>query len=337
MNEKIFKYNKRFRLESGNYLPELKIRYTTYGKLNKEKNNVIWIFHALTGNSNPLQWWGGIVGKNKILSPDKYFIVCSNNLGSCYGSTGPASINNETGKKYGMDFPLITIRDMVKAQDILRGHLGIKNIYLSIGGSLGGQICLEWAIMKPALFKHIVPIATNAKHSAWGIAFNETQRMAIEKNKNGIEVARAIAMLSYRCYDIYNKTQTDTKIKLDNFLASSYQRYQGLKLKKRFDKYSYYILSKAMDSHNVGRKRGGVENALKKIKAKTLIIGIKSDLLFPVNEQKLISNYIKYSEYAEIKSIYGHDGFLVENKQITNAIRYFLNNNSNKNKIKKNV
>jgi homoserine O-acetyltransferase/O-succinyltransferase len=325
MNDYVLKYNKEFKLESGRTLQGIKIHYTTYGKLNKAKNNVVWIFHALTGNADPLQWWSGFAGKGKLFDTKKYFIICSNNLGSCYGSTGPLSINCENGRKFEKNFPLITIRDIVKMQEILRKHLEIENIYISTGGSMGGQICLEWAIMKPDIFRHIIPIATNAKHSAWGIAFNETQRMALETRKNGIEIARAIAMLSYRCYDIYAKTQTDKKIKIDNFLASSYQRYQGLKLKKRFDKNSYYVLSKAMDSHNVGRGRGCVKKALKKIKAKTLLIGIKTDILFPLKEQKFIADCIPGARFAMIDSIYGHDGFLVENMQIEKIVKEFLN------------
>lgn len=325
MSDKTYKYNKLFQTESGYIFRNLEIKYTTYGKLNKEKNNVIWIVHALTGNSDPLQWWSGLVGKGKLFNPEKYFIVCSNNLGSCYGTTGPASINKDTGKKYGKNFPLITIRDMANVQDILRKQLKIRKIFLLIGGSIGGQICLEWAIIKTHLFEHIIPIATNARHSAWGIAFNETQRMALESRRNGLETARAIAMLSYRCYNIFEKTQTDNENRIEDFPASSYQRYQGKKLKNRFNSDSYYILSKAMDSHNIGRKRKGIEFALAKISAKTLIIGIKSDLLFPISEQKQLSRFINGSEIIIVNSIYGHDGFLVEYKKISKVIKNFIN------------
>ena len=324
MGQNIFKYKNGFKLESGNKLPGLEIFYTTYGQLNEGKDNVIWIVHALTGNSDPLQWWAGLVGEGKLFDTNKYFIVCSNNLGSCYGTTGPASINPLTNEKYGCSFPIITIRDIVNANELLRIHLDIDNIFLLVGGSLGGQICLEWAITKPDLFKNVVPIATNAKHSAWGIAFNETQRMALEDERNGIKIARAIALLSYRGYDVYEKTQADIDGRLDGFSASSYQRYQGVKLENRFDKHCYYILSKAMDSHNVARDSGDVAIALKRIKARVLVIGIKSDLLFPISEQKLIAASIQGAKLKIIDSVYGHDGFLIENSKITIAIKSFL-------------
>lgn len=319
-----YKYKREFKTETGFIFPELEIAYTTYGKLNKKKDNVIWIIHALTGNSDPLRWWSGLAGKGKLFDTEKYFLVCSNNLGSCYGTTGPGSTNIKTGKKYGKNFPIITIRDIAEVQDILRRHLGIKKIFLLVGGSLGGQICLEWAIKKPKIFENIVPIATNARHSAWGIAFNETQRMALEGGRNGLETARAIAILSYRCYGIFSKAQTDNTEKINDFKSSSYQRYQGLKLKNRFDKNSYYIISKAIDSHNVGRKRGGEKRALGKIKAKTLVIGVKTDLLFPTIEQKYLSQNITNAKLKIIDSIYGHDGFLVESRKIGNAIKNFL-------------
>ena len=324
MGQSTFVHKKEFILESGTVLPELDICYTTHGQLNKNKDNVIWIVHALTGNSDPLQWWNGLAGGGKLFDPDKYFIVCANNLGSCYGTTGPASINPLTKSVYGKGFPNITIRDMVKANILLKNHLGIDNIFLITGGSLGGQVCLEWAIEEPDVFKNVIPIATNAKHSPWGIAFNETQRMALEDEKNGINVARAIALLSYRGYDIYDKTQTDNDRRVDGFSASSYQRYQGVKLRNRFDRHSYYVLSKAMDSHNVARNRGNVSTALNKIKARVLVIGIKSDILFPVSEQKLIAANISGAKIKIIDSIYGHDGFLLESSKIKTAIKYFI-------------
>ncbi|MDD5361070.1 MAG: homoserine O-acetyltransferase [Ignavibacteria bacterium] len=323
MKQNIFKYNKLFRLESGSVLPELRICYTAYGKMNSTKDNVVWIMHALTGNSDPVQWWEGLVGNGKLFDTEKYFIVCANNIGSCYGSTGPESINPETGNKYGKHFPFVTVRDIVSSNEILRKHLGINNIFLLTGGSLGGQICLEWSITKPELFSIVVPLAANSRHSAWGIAFNETQRMALAC-KNGIETARAVAMLSYRCYKIFENTQTNNDNRIDDFSASSYQRYQGLKLRKRFSKYSYYVLSKAMDSHNIGRGRGGIIKALNRIKAKVLIIGIKSDLLFPVSEQKFIADNIHGAKLKIIDSDYGHDGFLVEHSTIAKTISNFL-------------
>ncbi|MDX1629705.1 MAG: alpha/beta fold hydrolase, partial [Fulvivirga sp.] len=196
-----FSSKEKFSLESGDSLPGLTIAYTTYGAMNAEKSNVIWIFHALTANSDPIDWWPEIVGKEKPIDTEKYFIVCANVLGSCYGTTGPSSIKPASGEPYNQNFPAITIKDMVKAHQLLQQHLSIERIYLGIGGSLGGQQLLEWAASDTHRFESIALIASNARHSAWGIAFNETQRMALEAsgfNANGLETARAIAMLSYR-------------------------------------------------------------------------------------------------------------------------------------------
>lgn len=333
---KLWKLAEAFRLECGTTLPEIEIAYHTYGELAPTSDNVVWVCHALTGNSEAADWWDGLVGEEKLFNPEQHFIVCANMLGSCYGSTGPLSINPATGKAYGHDFPLVTVRDMVAAHELLREHLGIQKIHVALGGSMGGQQVLEWAIQKPDLFEHIALLATNAQHSPWGIAFNESQRMAIyaddtlldednpEAGKKGLETARSIAMLSYRSYDTYQMTQTDAEDKIGDFRASSYQRYQGLKLWKRFNVFSYLTLSRAMDSHNVGRGRGGVDKALQEVKANTLVIGITSDLLFPLREQEQIAKGITGAQYTELESIYGHDGFLVEFQRIETLIRQFL-------------
>lgn len=324
MGSYTYNHTTDFTLEGGGVIPRLSIAYTTYGKLNSEGSNVIWVVHALTANGNPAEWWEGLFGKGKLLDDEKYFIVCANNLGSCYGTTGPDSINPKTGTRYGSEFPLVTIRDMVRAHDVLREHLNITSINLIIGGSLGGMISLEWNILHPELFEHAVLIATNARHSAWGIAFNEAQRMALANKNGGLEAARAIAMLSYRSYDAYNATQTDTDDKLDHFRASSYQQYQGQKLANRFDADSYYTLTKAMDSHNVGRGRTGAEEALATITATCLIVGISSDVLFPVQEQKFLKKHIKNSRCCIIDSNYGHDGFLLEFDKLTRIIQKII-------------
>ncbi len=325
-----------FLLESGVTLKEITIAYETYGKLSSQKDNVIWICHALTANSDASDWWSGLVGSGRLIDPEKYYIVCANMLGSCYGSTGPSSINPQNGKVYGQEFPLITVRDMVRAHRILQNHLDIDKILLAMGGSMGGQQVLEWSITDPELFECVCLIATNAQHSPWGIAFNEAQRMAMEADQSfrsgdpnggqaGLEAARAIGMLSYRSYATYQNTQSeDTDEKLDDFRASSYQRYQGLKLRKRFHPYSYYVLSKAMDSHNVGRGRLSVEKALKQIKAKTAIIGIETDILFPVQEQRFLAQNIEDAFLEIIESPFGHDGFLVEYEKISKVIKTFL-------------
>ncbi|MFT6855507.1 MAG: homoserine O-acetyltransferase [Cyclobacteriaceae bacterium] len=311
------KTDKSIILECGETLQNIEINYTTYGELNNAKDNVVWVFHALTANSDPSEWWPGIVGEEDIINPNDHFIVCANILGSCYGSTGPQN----------RKFPLITVRDMVSAHQLLKDHLEIDRISLGIGGSMGGQQLLEWAVQEPRLFEAIIPLATNAFHSPWGIAFNEAQRMALDNidSARGLETARAIAMLSYRHYDTYQKSQFDLDQRWDSFSASSYQRYQGEKLRKRFSSESYYYLSKAMDSHNIGRHFGSAEAALSRIKSRALVMGVNSDILFPPHEQRFLAENIVGAEYAEIQSDYGHDGFLVEHKQIARLIKTFLN------------
>ena len=181
--KKVFTSKKQFILESGRKFSELTISYTTLGKLNEAKDNVIWITHALTANANPEEWWNGLVGKGKFYNPEKHFIVCANVIGSCYGSTGPLSINSDTGSAYFHDFPTITIRDIVKSFGLLKTHLGVDKINTLLGGSLGGQQAIEWAIQEPELIENLFLIATNAQHSAWGKAFNESQRLAIKADR----------------------------------------------------------------------------------------------------------------------------------------------------------
>ncbi len=331
----VLKHTQNFPLESGEVLLELEIGYCTYGTFQPKKNNVLWVFHALTGNADVLDWWDGLIGEGLLFDPKNYFIVCVNVLGSCYGSTCPSSENPKTQKPYLKDFPLITIRDVVKAHQLIKQHLGIEKIHIGIGGSLGGQQLMEWAVMEPEMFDIIIPIATNAKFSPWGIAINATQRMTMEADSTlynqhpeagfkGLEAARAIAIASYRHYNTYEASQQDEVSKIDDFKASSYQRYQGMKLRKRFEPLAYYTLTKVMDSHDVGRDRGGTKEALLRVTAQTLVIGITTDILFPVREQEFLAKYIKDASLEIIESDYGHDGFLIEYGQLTYIISQFL-------------
>ena len=336
MSQEILHYPQPFLLECGKTLPQLQITYHTYGTYQPEKSHVIWVCHALTANADVFDWWKGLFGPNYLFNPEEHFIVCANILGSCYGTTGPLSENPDTGAAYFQLFPDISIRDMVAAHEILRQHLGIFKIYSLIGGSLGGQQALEWAIQSPDLIENLLIVATNACHSPWGIAFNEAQRLAIRADetfhlnlpdggRKGLKAARAVALLSYRTYHTYGKTQCETDLnKIDNFKASSYQNYQGDKLVNRFNAYSYVSLSKTMDSHNVGRNRGSIATALQQIKAKTLVVGISSDLLFPPQEQQYLTEHIPGAVYHEIDSFYGHDGFLIETEKLTQLIETFL-------------
>jgi len=335
VNHQVFEYKESFKLESGAVLPGFELHFTLYGKLNEDASNVIWVCHALTGSSDFTQWWDGLFGKGKTYNPENYLIVCANTLGGNYGSTGPLTENPVTGKPYYHSFPFITNRDVVNSFDLLRQHLGINQIHTLIGGSLGGQQALEWAVNKPEVFNHLILIASNAQHSPWGIAFNETQRLAIDLDPTwiedhpmagmeGMKVARATALISYRNYNTYRQTQSEENEDIvDGFRAASYQKYQGEKLASRFNAFTYWTLSKAMDAHNVGRGRGGVQNALSQLKAITHIIGVDSDILFPLREQIFLNKHIEGSSLDVIRSEYGHDGFLVETDQITKSIKEF--------------
>jgi homoserine O-acetyltransferase len=327
-----------FVLESGISLQGLQIAYHSYGQLNPEKNNVIWICHALTANSDAADWWPGMIGAGCVFDPEKYFIVCANILGSCFGSTGPLCPDPATGMPRYQHFPAITIKDMVRAHILLRQHLGIDDIYMMIGGSMGGYQALEWTLMEPARIHRLFLLATSAAESAWGIAIHTAQRMAIEADGSygkpepaagamGMKAARAMGMVTYRNYELMNLQQTDTdKNKTDHFRASSYLQHQGNKLAERFNAYSYYTISKALDTHNISRGREGtVADVLQTIMQPVLLIGISSDLLCPVAEQKEMARHIPDCRYEEIDSMYGHDGFLIEHEAISAIVRDWLN------------
>lgn len=337
MQVKTFEHGRPFNLESGAVIPGFRLAYTTAGQLSEAKDNVVWIFHALTGNSDPFDWWSGLVGTGKIIDPARYFIVCVNMPGSCYGSTGPLDYNPRTGEPWYHEFPFFTPRDMARAYHYLRLHLGIERIWLGMGGSMGGQQLLEWATEEPHLFEKIIPMATNAFHSAWGKAFNASQRMCIEADPTwkerhpqagmeGMKVARSIALLSYRHYRTYAATQQDDPERLEHYRAESYQRYQGEKLAARFNAFSYHALTKGMDAHHLGRSRGSIHEALASIRAKTLVIGIDTDVLYPPEEQEYIARQIPGGQFALLHSHYGHDAFLVEYEKLEKMISPFLTN-----------
>lgn len=341
MKANYFKYNLSFQLESGEQLKKLEICYHTSGTLSST-SKIVWICHGLTANSNPEQWWPGLVGKNTLYNSDEYFIICANIPGSCYGSTGPLSWNSAKNNFYYSDFPVISIRDIIKSFELLRTHLGIEKIHTLIGASIGGFQVLEWAVTNPVSIEHSIVIASSAKISPWADAFNESQRMAIfsdpsykkhhpQGGNEGLKAARSIALLSYRNPYTYNHfQQMDEGVHYLNMKASSYQRYQGEKLSKRFNAYSYVSITHTLDSHDLGRDRPGLEFALQQIESKTLIIAIESDLLFNVGEHNFLNEHIKNSTLEMINSDYGHDGFLLEYKKIHHLIIKFYANHSNK-------
>lgn len=334
---KIFESQAEFSLENGTVLPSLRVAYHTYGQMNADKSNVIWVCHALTASSDVADWWKGLVGEHCLIDPDRYFIVCANILGSCYGTTGPLSDDPHTGKPYYSSFPQITIRDMVQSFILLRKHLGIERVHLLMGGSMGGYQALEWAVMEQDVIGRLFLIATSPSESAWGVAVHTAQRLAIEADHTwqhrspdagakGLKAARAIGMLTYRNYGTFQDKQTDPDPeKIDDFKASSYINYQGDKLVKRFNAYSYWLLTKAMDSHHLGRGRGGdLIKVLRSITQPTLIIGIRSDILCPLDEQQFMADHIPNTHFFEIDSAYGHDGFIIETAQISRFLKDWL-------------
>lgn len=334
---KIYNYPHPFTTEGGYTFPSLTIAYDTYGTLNEDKSNVIWVCHALTANSDVADWWPHTVEEGCFLDPSKYFTVCANFLGSHYGTTGPLSVNPQTGEAWYGDFPQITVRDMVRVHQLLAEHLSIKRVKVLIGSSIGGFQSIEWAVMQPDFAEKAIFIATAPRVMAWVAAFNESQRMAIELDPtfgqrtesaglDGMAVARSIALLSYRGGVAYNVAQEDIEPDNASFTrrVHSYQRYQGDKLRRRFNAYSYYRLSQAVDSHNIGRGRGKVEDVLRSIKAKTLVVAITSDILFSPAEHQILVNNIPDVEYHTLDSIFGHDGFLVEHQALNKIILNFI-------------
>ncbi len=334
---KIYNHKEPFQFENGTVLPEISIAYHVFGELNTDKSNVVWVCHHLTANSNAIEWWPGMVGAGCIINPDKHFIVCANILGSCYGTTGPLSTNPLTGQPYYDSFPFPTIRDMVKAHILLRKHLGIDKIHLLIGGSMGGYQALEWCVMEKDITVNLILLATSPAESAWGIAIHTAQRLAIEADSSwldhkpdagskGLKAARAIGMLTYRSYNIMVQNQTDPDPeKLDNFKASSYIKYQGDKLARRFNAYCYWLLTKSMDSHHIARGRNTtIEKILQAIGQRTLLIGITNDILCPIEQQQFLADHIHDTMFVKIDSTYGHDGFMVETEKISSLISNWL-------------
>ena len=333
----VYHHGEAITLESGAVLAEVDITYDTFGTLNEAKDNVIWVCHALTANSDVADWWPHTVEEGRFLDPTRYFIVCANFLGSHYGTTSPLSVNPTTGEKYYYDFPQITVRDMVKCHQLLAKHLGIERVKLLIGSSIGGFQCMEWAISEPKFMESVALIATTTCTEPWAAAFNESQRMAIRTDKtwgehrddagiDGMAVARSIALISYRGGAAYNATQQDENPTEASFTrrAHSYQQYQGEKLRRRFNAMSYYRLSEAVDSHNIARGRGSIAEALAKIEARALVVAISSDILFPPEAHVPMREHIRDVEYHLIESEFGHDGFLVEHEKLNTIIQNFL-------------
>lgn len=333
----IYHYDNPVTLECGEVLPRVEIAYHTYGTLSANKDNVIWVCHALTANSEVADWWPHTVEKGRFLDPDRWFVVCANVLGSCYGTTGPTSTNPATGEPYYASFPRVTVRDMVQCHQLLAAHLGIEHVHLLIGASIGGFQAIEWAITTPGWADRYAFLFTAPQVTPWIAAFNESQRMAIEcdptygenhpmAGRQGMAVARSIGLLSYRGGTGYNISQRNENPDESCFehRVHSYQRYQGEKLRRRYDCYAYVRMCDAVDSHNVARGRGRIEDVLKTITQPTLLMACTTDLIFPPAEQAVLRDNIPNNTFRLIDSPFGHDGFLVEYEQLDQIIQDFL-------------
>ena len=318
----------QFLLESKETIQDLEIAYQTFGTINEDQSNIIWVFHAISGDTEVLSWWSGLFREGKVYDPKDYFIICANCIGSPFGSSRPKDFS----------FPQFTVRDLAKAYMDLAQHLDISSIHTVIGGSFGGYQALEFAYSYEGKIDHMILLASSSRESAWGIAVHEAQRMALRADStfgnldgglNGLKAARALAMLTYRTSEILIKDQTDINNQIDDFKASSYVNYQGHKFSEKFDSLCLYYLTKCIDSHNLGRDRGGESAALKEINIPSLIIGFKSDLLVPIESQRYLAKHLPNAFLSEIDSSYGHDGFLMEDTIIEKRISEFYQDISN--------
>lgn len=313
-------------LESGTMMKQVPVAYRTWGTLNEQGDNAIVVCHALTGNTEVDDWWGGLMGPGKALDTDRYFVIAANVLGSPYGSVSPITVNPDTGAPYGADFPELTIRDTVHAHELMLRRLGVQSVALAIGGSMGGMQVLEWALLG-SYVRSIAPIAVGGRHSAWCIAWSEAQRQSIYADPNwkdgrytpghepaaGLSAARMMAMVSYRSMEIYEERFGRARQDGEEVWAvESYLRYQGQKLVDRFDANCYVHLTKQMDTHDVSRGRGDYVAALQSIQQPALVIGIDSDILYPIREQRELAEHIPNSTFRTLSSPHGHDAFLIE-------------------------
>jgi homoserine O-acetyltransferase len=360
-----FPHDRPFALDGGKVLSSVSIAYESWGTLNEDATNAILICHAWTGDShvsgaaeegNPTPgWWEGVVGPGKAIDTNKWFVVCSNVIGGCQGSTGPATAHPEDGQLYGSRFPVITIRDMVRAQVRLTDMLGIRKWHSVVGGSMGGMQVLEWAVTFPDRVKTIIPIATCAQATAQQIAWGAIGRRAIRLDPKwrsgeyydaatgegpweGLAIARMLSQVTFRSDNVFNERFGRALVDMDadynglglwdRFEVEGYLDHHGDRLIRRFDTNSYLIIGKAMDLHDIARGRGTLDTAMSRIKAPTLVLGISSDILYPTYQQKQIHSMLTEkgvdSTYVEIDSPHGHDAFLINFDQVGAPIKSFL-------------
>lgn len=347
-----------FVTEHGDALTQVEITYETWGQLNQTRDNAVLVIHALTGDSHaashghddPPGWWEPLIGAGRALDTDRYFVICPNNLGSCYGSTGPCSIDPATGKRFGLHFPMLTVRDLVTIQARLVEQLDIDRLHAVTGGSLGGMQVLEWAAMYPSRVRKAIPIAASGRFAAQGIAFNEVQRRVIMLDPawndgnyepgaipaSGLAIARMVGVITYQSDELMatrfgrnpEARYTNWPAFLRRYDVEGYLHYQGDKLVRRFDPNCYLYLTRAMDSHDLGRNRGSYEEGMRLIEAPTLMIGIRSDILFPAYQVREVADVLQRvgrdGRYVELDSPNGHDAFLNDVDVMARHIGRFL-------------
>ncbi len=325
-----------FTLEDGTVLREAPVAYQTWGALNEAADNAIVVCHSLTNNTDAAGWWGGFLGPGGALDTEHYFVVCANVIGSPYGAVSPLTTDPATGQPYGADFPRATIRDTVALHKRLLDRLAVRQVAFTIGGSMGGMQALEWAFYGDFV-RGLVPIGVGGRHSAWCIGWSETQRQAIYADPRwhagrydpddppsaGLATARMIAMITYRSFESFqarfgrDTTEDDDAL----FRVESYLRYQGKKLVERFDANCYVHLTWQMDSHDVARGRGDYVDILHQIEQHALVVGIETDVLYPLAEQRELVDHLPNAQLAILEAPHGHDSFLIELETMNDLVR----------------
>lgn len=338
-----------FRLEGGGVLPELEIAYHTYGEPNAERSNTVLVLHAFSGDSNAARWWETMVGRGKPIDTTKYFVVCSNVLGGCAGTTGPTSLNPATGRPYGIDFPIPTIRDMVRVQALLLDHLGIERLLAVVGGSMGGMQALEWAKTFPDRVGASIVLASTTRLGPQNIAFHEVGRNAIKRDpdwqgghyppgkgpRNGLAVARMLGHITFLSEEAMHRKfgrrlrrKEDGSGTYDEFEVESYLKYQGTRFVDRFDANTYILLTEAMDVFDFSEGYGSLRDAFAATRCDFLIVSFSSDWLFPTAQSREMAMALLQAgrsvTFHEIDTPAGHDSFLLENPEMEELIRAFL-------------
>jgi homoserine O-acetyltransferase/O-succinyltransferase len=336
---RLWRLDAPFALESGIELPGVVVAYRTWGRLAPDGGNAVLVCHALTGSADADVWWSGLFGSGKALDPNRDFVICSNVLAGCYGTSGPIQPHPDDGEPWGSRFPVVTIRDMVRLQALLLDRLGVERLRLVLGPSLGGMQVLEWAAMYPERVRAMAPIGVSGRHSAWCIAISESQRRAIlldpdwregryppdRPPRHGLAVARMIAMCSYRSWENFESRFARKSQDWDGqFAVASYLNYQGEKLHRRFDANTYVRLTQAMDSHDLARGRGEYAAVLGALSMPALVVSVDSDVLYPPREQQELAELLPVAHYEMLQTPAGHDGFLIETDALSDMLLAFL-------------